>query len=826
LRASLPVDAHLDALGEALARHGAAVLVAPPGTGKSTRVPPFLLDRVPPESSVLLLQPRRAAARLLAARIAAERGQPLGEEVGYRVRHESRRSARTRLEVLTEGLLTRRLLDDPLLEAGAWGRPVGAVVLDEVHERGLNVDLALALLDEVRQARPELLLVLMSATIDPGPFSRYLGEAPVLRVEARTFPVEVEHQGPDLDPADREAPARVARAVREGLRRSEGDLLAFLPGVAEIQQVAALLADLGPEVAVLPLHGSLPSSTQDLALREGPPPGAGRKVVLSTDLAETSLTIPGVRVVVDSGLCRRPTLDPASGLERLRTVLISRASAEQRAGRAGRTGPGLCLRLWSAHQHSRREEDSVAEIQRLDLAPTALAVAAWGSPPRWLDPPPAAAWAQAQGLLSDLGALDGRGLTSLGRRLAALPVHPRVGRMLLEARGSPTAAALAALLEERDPWPRGDRTPVEQRLRAVLGGPGGSASQAGLSSVREAARQLARLVEGGRPLSVDELILCLLAGFPERLGRRRQAGEPRVQLASGRGAVLAPDAQDDGAEWIVAITLRAPARGEDRVELCLPLTAEEVARLPRQRHRTSAWEEERQAVVARAEERFGALVLSQREVQPDLAEAAQALVQVLQREPTRLLDPSAATRGLVHRVLYLRQRRGLGPEWEELDDALRAVLPALCQGRRRLSDLRGGDLHDLLRAQLGYALLAELDRLAPSSFRLPTGREVELDYDPQARQGAGPVLRARIQQLLGLDRTPTVLGGAEPVTLHLLAPNDRPVQVTTDLAGFWVRTWPEVRKDLRGRYPRHSWPEDPLTAAPQDRPARRGVGRG
>lgn len=821
MRLSLPVDAALAALGEALAQHGAAVVVAPPGTGKSTRVPPFLLDRISPESSVLLLQPRRAAARLLAARIAAERGVPLGEEVGYRVRHEARRSAHTRLEVLTEGLLTRRLLDDPLLEGGAWGRPVGAVVLDEVHERGINVDLALALLVEVRQARPDLLLVLMSATIDPGLFSGFLGNAPVLRVEARTFPVEIEHQGPDLDPADREAPARVAWAVREGLRRSEGDLLAFLPGVAEIQKVAELLVDLSPAVAILPLHGSLPSQVQDQALREGPPAGARRKVVLSTDLAETSLTIPGVRIVVDSGLCRRPTLDPASGLERLRTGLISKASAEQRAGRAGRTGPGLCIRLWSAHQHSRREEASVPEIQRLDLAPTALAVAAWGSAPRWLDPPPAAAWAQAHSLLAGLGALDGRGLTALGRRIAALPVHPRVGRMLIEARGSPTAAALAALLEERDPWPRGDRTPVEQRLRAVGGGPGGSASGAALASLREAARQLGRLVEGGRPLRVDELIPCLLTGFPERLGRRRIPGEPRVQLASGRGAVLAPDAQDDGAEWIVALGLRAPPRGEDRIELCLPLSADEVARLPRQRHRVCAWEEDRQALVAREEERFGALVLSQREVQPDPAEAALALVQALERAPTRLLDPSPASRSLVFRVLYLRQRRGLGPDWTELDDALRAVLPALCQGRRRLSDLRSGDLHELLRAQLGYAALAELDGLAPASFRLPTGREVELDYDPQARQGGGPVLRARIQQLLGQARTPTVLGGAEPVTLHLLAPNDRPVQVTTDLAGFWVRTWPEVRRDLRGRYPRHAWPEDPLAAVAQDRPARR-----
>lgn len=822
----LPVEAHLTALGEALDERGVAVVVAPPGTGKSTRVPPFLLDRIPESSSVLLLQPRRAAARLLAARIAAERGQAPGEEVGYRIRHDARVSARTRLEVLTEGLLTRRLLEDPLLEGGAWGRAVGAVVLDEVHERGINVDLALALLAEVREARPELKLVLMSATIDPGPFARFLGEAPIIVVQARTFPVTIEHQGPDLEPSDRSIGERVALAVREGLRRSEGDLLVFLPGVAEIQQVGERLLDLPADIAVLPLHGSQPSEVQDRALREGRPSGVGRKVVLTTDLAETSLTIPGVRVVIDSGLCRRPTLDPASGLERLRTQLISRSSAEQRAGRAGRVAPGLCLRLWTAHQHGRRDEALAPEIERLDLAPTALTVAAWGSEPRWLDPPPPASWAQAQALLTRLGAIDGRGLTAMGRRLAALPVHPRVGRMLVEAERSPAAAAvaaLAALVEERDPWPRGDRTSVERRVQAVLGGPAGSASPAALAAARDAAVQLGRMISGGRELRTDRLITCMLAGFPERLARRRGPLDRRVLLASGRGAVLAPDAQDEGAEWLLAVGMRAPPRGEDQIELCLPLTEAEVMALPRSRQRLCAWDEARGAVVAREVEQFGALVLVSREVSPDPAEASAALVQALMADPTRRLDPPATVRNLVHRALFLSQRRGLGPRWADLDDALRAVLPALCAGRRRLGELSGDQLLGLLRAELGHACLVELDRLAPDQLRLPTGRVAELDYDPLVRQGGGPVLRARMQQLFGLGRTPTVLGGAEPVTLHLLAPNDRPVQVTNDLGGFWVRTWPDVRKDLRGRYPRHAWPENPMETLPQDRPARRST---
>lgn len=438
---ALPVDPTLPRLVRALDEQGAAILQAPPGTGKSTRAPPAVLAGLPPEEEVLVLQPRRAAARCVARRMAEERGEELGGTIGYRVRHETRVGPTTRLTVLTEGLLARRLLDDPLLEGGAGRRRVGAVVLDEVHERNLQTDLCLAALAEVRTVRPDLRLLLMSATLDTGPLSAFLGCSAVFDVPARTWPVQIEHLGPDLGPEDRDLVERVEAQLRRLLAEDEGDLLVFLPGAGEIHRLEGRLQDLRPALHVLPLHGSLPAAAQDRALR--PAPGSDRRrVILATDLAETSLTIPGVRIVLDSGLCRRPRLDPARGLELLLTEPISRASAEQRAGRAGRTGPGRCVRLWSTHQHGRRPAHAEAEIERVELCSLALWVAAWGSAPRWLTPPPPASWAAAQGLLRGMGALDERGLTPLGRELAALPLHPRVGRILLHAREGAGGEAL------------------------------------------------------------------------------------------------------------------------------------------------------------------------------------------------------------------------------------------------------------------------------------------------------------------------------------------------------------------------------------------------
>ncbi|RME23348.1 MAG: ATP-dependent RNA helicase, partial [Deltaproteobacteria bacterium] len=459
----LPVDAILGDLQAAVRGGGAAVLVAPTGSGKSTRAAPALLDVVPPDQGVLLLQPRRVAARLLAARIATERGVRLGDEVGYRVRFDHRVSPRTRLELLTEGLLTRRILDDPLLDgSGGWGRPVGAVVLDELHERSLHTDLCLALLREVRQVREDLVVVAMSATLDPGPVAAFLG-ATTLRAEGRSYPVDIEHQGPDLHPGDRELPHRVAAAVRDALARvPDGDVLVFLPGAPEIRRCGEALAGTLPAgTAVLPLHGRLPLAAQDRALRPADQLGLRRKIVLSTNIAETSLTLPGVRVVIDSGLARQPVLDPATGLERLHTVLVSRARADQRAGRAGRVAPGLCIRLWTALQHARRAAADPPEIERLHLAGAALSVHAWTGDPdslSWLQPPPQAAWRQACTELASLGAIDERGITERGRGMLALPTDPPLAAVLLAARDDgqlPLACALVALIAEPDAWPAG-----------------------------------------------------------------------------------------------------------------------------------------------------------------------------------------------------------------------------------------------------------------------------------------------------------------------------------------------------------------------------------
>ncbi len=832
----LPVDAVLGSLQDAVRSGCAAVLVAPTGSGKSTRAAPALLDVVAAEHSVLLLQPRRVAARLLAGHIAAERGSPLGEEVGYRVRFDHRVSARTRLELLTEGLLTRRLLDDPLLDgSGGWGRPVGAVVLDELHERSLHTDLCLSLLREVRQVREDLIVVAMSATMDPGPVAAFL-EAQTLVAEGRSFPVDVEHHGPDLHPGDRGLPARVAAEVRDALGRfPEGDVLVFLPGAPEIRRCAELLANgVSPGTGVLQLHGRLPLREQDRALRPAAQLGLRRKIVLSTNIAETSLTLPGVTVVIDSGLVRQPVLDAATGLERLRTTLVSRASADQRAGRAGRVAPGHCVRLWTATQHGRRAAADTPEIERLHLANTVLAAHAWTGDPTslaWLQPPPVAAWKQATTELTSLGALDDRGITARGRAMLALPTDPHLAAVLLAAADDgqlPLACALVALIAEPDAWSTGSALSAEDRVAAVLGGPARGASPPRLDRLRRAAVQFHRAVAGAplpRHRGVVDLDACLpalLSGLPGRLGQMR-GGRRALKLASGRGAVLARHLPPPPGRFIVALQLRAVSGGADQVELAAAISDEAVEALPRHTTRRTEWVEERGAAVGVVAERVGALVLRRTEGAPDPAEAAVLLEAAAAVDPTRALSPDRDALALIHRVLFLAERgldAGL-PAWSDTDDALRAVLPALCVGRRSLSELDRADLAGALAGSLPWSARQALDRLAPAELRLPTGTRGRLDYDPATRQGGGPVLRARVQQLFGLSRTPTVLSGRVPVTLHLLAPNQRPVQVTTDLPGFWTRTWPDVRKQLRGRYPKHAWPEDPLAAKPEDRPRRR-----
>lgn len=832
--APLPIDAALPGLLAQLARRPCAVVVAPPGSGKTTRVPPALLSMGP--GKVLVLQPRRVAARLAARRLAEERGERVGGVVGYRTRFERRVGPTTRLEVLTEGLLLRRLQADPFLEG------VAAVVLDEFHERSLDIDLALALLREVQQdARPGLLLVVMSATLDPSPVASFLGgeeRCSVFQVAGRRFPVE---QTFDPRPSKLWLSDRVAAAVRQELavQTEPGHVLVFLPGVGEIEAARRCLRDdrerpLPTDVSLHALHGSLPARDQDAALA----PERRRKVVLATNIAETSITLEGVRSVVDTGLAKVPRFDLGTGVERLELQRIPRSSADQRAGRAGRTGPGRCRRLWTESEDRQLVPAHVPAVRRVDLAPVFLQLAAWGAEPstfRWFERPSADALSAAASLLTRLGAVDESGITPRGRALATLPLHPRLGSLLLagaQAGVLASAATVAALLASRDIVRRQLQDELEDddialRLRLVALRELGerlprSVDGGAIDEVRRVRDQLVRAAErlawedsapktGAHPLTA-----ALLQAFPDRVALRRAGGE-RFLLASGTGCRLSPHSLAR-AELLLALSLGVgPRGGEAQIRLALPLRrewldAEDATEL--------AFDQDREAVAQRRVRRYGALVLDERPVEgkADPAAVAECLERAARRHGAeRLLEFDRDASELLGRIATLR------PLFPELDlpdpgDA-NALLPALCAGRRSFAQLRKANVHHALRSMLSWKHRAALDELAPERIRVPSGSKIRLRYDPQGAEP--PVLAARIQQLFGMNATPRIARGRLGVLVHLLAPNNRPAQVTSDLASFWVNTYPAVRKDLRGRYPKHSWPEDPASATPEDRPRRR-----
>ena len=831
--APLPIDPHLPSIVDAVHRRSAAVLVAPPGSGKTTRVPPALLDGGI-RGRILVLQPRRVAARLAAQRIAAERGVRLGDEVGYTTRFDRRAGGRTRIELITEGLLTRRLQADPFLEG------VGCVVLDEFHERSLHLDLGLALLAEVRRsARDDLAVVVMSATLDPGPVARFLDDCPVLDVPGRTFEVEVEYAPrPSTDRIE----ARCARAVRRLLREEpEGHVLVFLPGVGEIARTGRMLeeGELPVGVDVLPLHGRLPGREQDRAVA----PSARRKVVLSTNVAETSVTLEGVRGVIDSGLARVPRFDPAVGLSRLETVSISTASADQRAGRAGRTGPGRCLRLWTEAEHRQRRPADVPEVRRADLAPAALELLRWGVAPaefRWFEPPPPGQLDQAGRLLEQVGATVDGVLTALGRRLAAMPAHPRLAAVVEAGRRLgvlTTAATVAALVSERDPFrqapPGLDGSDLLPRLQAaaVFEATGHVPTGADRRRLEEVARVRDQLMTvAGRsgppsPPARDDrlgpaapaLVRALLAGFPDRVARRRRSSGRRYLLASGIGAELDEASAAVGEELLVAFDLGSGGRrhqADHRIRSAHPLDRSWL--LP-QAELELRFDEENEAVVQRLVERWGALVLCERPATeaPEAVEVARLLARAAVERPDRALDPSPDEVQLLARLRFAAAQ---APELELPPITSWAdLLPQLCVGRRSFAELRRTDLAPALSTLLTWRQHQELDRLAPERLRVPSGSRLRIDYDVDGP----PVLAARIQQVFGWAETPRIAAGRVPLLLHLLAPNDRPAQVTRDLAGFWASSYAAVRKELRGRYPKHAWPEDPATATAEDRPRRR-----
>lgn len=818
----------------ALRRGPNAVVVAPPGSGKTTRVPPALLDSgLLGGGSVVVLQPRRVAARMAAKRIAEERGCRLGDEVGYRTRFERKVSRATRIELVTEGLLLRRLQADPFLEG------VGAVVLDELHERSLDLDLALALLREVQLAgRDDLRLIAMSATLDPGPVRAFLGgeeACTLIRAEGRTFPVKMEFLP---RASERRIEDQTASAVRRLLTdEPSGHILVFLPSVGTIERTRRALddGDLPSGVSVLPLHGSLPPALQDAALA----PSRTRKVVLATNVAETSVTFDGVRVVIDSGLAIVPRFDASSGTSRLDRERIARDSADQRAGRAGRTGPGRCLRLWTEADDRQLPAASTPAVRRSDLTPAFLQLLAWGSHPEtfdWFETPPPGALHQAGILLESLGALDGGGLTSLGRRLANLPLHPRLGRVLLAGAQLDvlaSAATAAALSDGRDivgrnPHAAPDDDDLSLRLRLVTEAErSGRARGGSMGEVRRVRDQLIRSVEQSSPADDDlpgssaapPLVRALLAGFPDRVGLRRGNTGDRYQMASGQGARLGRESAAQGERLVLALSLdggRRGVRSESWIRLAVAIEQEW---LDTEDADDLAFDADREAVVARRVTRYGALVLHER---PGRGKTDPLAVAAMLEEAARSAGAAAVLKldkdaqSLLGRIATLRVAKP-ALELPDLSDPA-SLLPALCGGRRSFAELRKAPVAETVLASLTWQQRQALDRDVPERIKIPSGSTVRIAY---ATDGSPPVLAARIQQLFGMMQTPRLVEGRVPMLVHLLAPNGRPAQVTQDLASFWTNTWPEVRKDLRGRYPKHAWPEDPSNAIPTDRARRR-----
>ena len=823
----LPIDDALGPLKAALAASPCAVLVAPPGAGKTTRAPLALLDeRWARGKRLLLLEPRRLAARAAASRMAATLGEKVGETIGLRVRLQSLVSNRTRIEVVTEGVFTRMILDDPSLEG------VGAVLFDEFHERSLDADLGLALaLDAQAGLREDLRILVMSATLDGARVRALLGEAPLIESEGRAYPVATRYVG--RNPGAR-VEDEVARVTLAALNEETGSILVFLPGQGEIRRVAETLEARirRPDVDVAPLYGAMDARAQDLAVAPAAPDR--RKIVLATSIAETSLTIEGVCVVVDSGLMRVPVYQPDVGLTRLETVRVSRANADQRRGRAGRIEPGVCYRLWEEAANGGLQPYATPEILSADLSGFLLDCAAWGvaDPLRlaFLDPPPRGALAEARILLTAIGALDGDGrITDAGRAISSLPLPPRLSRMVIDAAregDARTAGEVAVVVTERGLG--GDAVDLTSRLEAFRRDRSQRADEArrlarGLAA-RALAPALSRERERGRQAPDEGKPGALLASaYPDRIAiARGRRGE--FLMANGRAAALEPhDALAD--QPFLAIGEIAGRAASARILLAAPLTLEEIEAVAGASIETAdelTFDRASASLRARRRRRLGALILAEQTlaVPPD-DDAALALARGVLSLGVERLPWSKALKQWRDRVMFLR--RAEGDAWPDLSDAALAQDPAwlapFLRGKTRLDEIAAEDVADALPAAIPWDLARRLDAEAPTSFRAPTGTEAPIDYDAEG----GPAIALRVQELFGLNEHPSVAGGRIPLTLRLLSPAHRPIQITRDLPGFWRGSWAAVRSDLRGRYPRHVWPEDPASASPTNRAKPRGT---
>lgn len=801
------------------------MLTAPPGSGKTTVVPLALLEQAwLGHKKILILEPRRLAARAAAARMASLLGEPIGQTVGYQIRFDRRIGPATRIEVLTEGILTRRLQTDTALE------DVGVIIFDEFHERSIHADLALALCLDLCQLKNDLRLLVMSATLDAQPLADLLGNVPVLRGSGQQHEVRIRY-------LERSPHGPIAHVTANGIRRAveeeQGDILAFLPGSGEIRQVQRQLdeelSDRG--LIIAPLYGDLSQQQQDRAIL--PDPDGRRRIILATSIAETSLTIEGVGCVVDSGWSRLPDFDPATGLSTLTTVRVSKAAADQRAGRAGRLGPGSCLRLWTQAEHHSLPPFHPPEIVSVDLAALVLELALWGATDpaelHWLDPPRSGPFRQAQELLRSLAALDATGrITATGRRLAALPLHPRLGHLVLTAHTigqTSLACDLAALLSERDlirqpitaslndrldllaTWRRAGDAPV----RAEGGDP------QGCRRIDQASRQWQRLL-GGTPAAYDPSVVgfLLAAAYPDRIACRRRGQREHYLLASGRGARLAADDPLAGSECLVIAHLDGGQR-EGRIFLAETVEIDSL----RQHHghlltveEAVEWDEATGRVAAIRRERLGAIVLTEQPLAAANPEAIQAaLLNGIRQRGLTCLPWDREARQLQARVQLLRTWHP-SDDWPDLRDAALAAdldwLTPYLGGINGIDQLRSLKLTTILTGLLGWDRQQRLAQLVPGTFTVPSGSRIRIDYRP----GEPPILAVRLQELFGLTETPAICGGRVPLLLHLLSPARRPIQVTSDLAGFWHRGYPEVKKELKGRYPKHYWPDDPLIAEP------------
>jgi ATP-dependent helicase HrpB len=821
----VPIDEALPALKEALSASRCAIISAPPGAGKTTRIPLALLEEAwMGKSRILMLEPRRLAARRAASYMAQQLGERVGETIGYRIRGDAVVSARTRVEVVTEGILTRMLHANPELPG------VGLVIFDEFHERSIHADLGLAFtLDVQRHLREDLRVLVMSATLDGVAVAQLLRGAPIVESSGRSFPVETRYA---RFTSEKPLDVRIAEVVSRAVAAEEGDALVFLPGMREIRRVEEKLQSHRPEgVVVHILHGDLPAAVQEAAL--APAPAGKRKVILSTSIAETSLTIDGVRIVVDSGLSRAARFDPRRGMSGLVTIPVSRAVADQRRGRAARQSPGTCYRLWTEAEHEQLSEYSVPEIRVSDLAHVALDLALWGAPTgeglSFLDPPPISNLSQAQTVLRGLGAMtEDAKLTPHGRAMAALPIHPRLAHMIIKGNAmgcGPEACELAALLEERDVLAGGTKSDIDLESRIETF----HQSRGNLAGVRErVASQKRRLMEmmetrGGRGKAADAGLLIALA-YPERIARKRAERSGSYQLSNGTTATLPSGSLLARKEFLAIADVDAGAGGA-KIFLAAPVSEEDLETAFADKiveEKEIGWSDSESKVISRRVRKLGAVILTERSIEPVGEEITRALMEGIRHTGLQRLRWDKEADRFRARVQWARRVLPEAAEFPDFSDeglslAMDRWLMPFLDGMWKLEHLQRLRLAEVLRSALTPRQLHELDRLAPSQLHVPSGSHVSLDYTPTDH----PALSVKLQELFGLTETPRVGAGRIRVTIHLLSPAARPLAVTQDLRSFWENVYPDIRKQLRARYPKHPWPDDPLTATPTKRTIRK-----